>query len=108
MKWASPAFAVPKPGGGYRLVIDFREVNSRSVAITWPMPPQDEILTRLSKGRYFLKLDLFKGFWGFPLAESSQEIFTFMTGDGTFTPLRLPQGVCKSLKLAIAQAVTLA
>ena len=95
-KWASPVLVVSKGEGAYRLVIDFREVNKRSVTTTWPMPYQEEIVTKLNNKRFFIKLDLFKGFWLMPLAEHSREMFSFMTHDGIFTPQRLPQGAANS------------
>jgi hypothetical protein len=36
--WASPVLVVKKPDGSFRLVIDFREVNSYSLPTGWPMP----------------------------------------------------------------------
>ena len=95
-KWASPVLVVTKGEGAYRLVIDFREVNKRSVTTTWPMPYQEEIVTKLNNKRYFIKLYLFKGFWLMPLAEHSLEIFSFLTHNGIFTPQRLPQGAANS------------
>jgi hypothetical protein len=74
-QWASPAMVVRKPEGGFRLVIDLREVNRRSIATYWPMPFQESIVQRLGKAKIFFKLDLFKGFWLLPLAEECQEMF---------------------------------
>jgi len=94
--WASTVLVVKKPDGSFRLVIDFREVNSYSLPTGWPMPQLDAIVIRMKNSKYFIKLDLFKGFWLLPLAEESREQFSFMTPDGVFTPLRLPQGACNS------------
>jgi len=46
----------------------------------------------LEKAAWFSSLDPFKGFWQFPLAEESQEVYSFLTGLGVFTPTRLIQG----------------
>src|SRR4029079_4855951 len=56
----------------------------------------DAIVIRMKNSKYFIKLDLFKGFWLLPLAEECREQFSFMTPDGVFTPVRLPQGACNS------------
>src|SRR5436190_8014902 len=74
-RWASPVLVVKKPEGGFRMVIDFREVNARTQATGWPMPQLDAVVVRMNKSKYFLKLDLFKGFWLLPLDENSQEQF---------------------------------
>jgi len=46
----------------------------------------------LEKAAWFSSLDTFKGFWQFPLAEKSQEVYSFLTELGVFTPTRLIQG----------------
>ena len=60
------------------------------------MPQLDAIVIRMKNSKFFIKLDLFKGFWLLPLAEECREQFSFMTPDGVFTPTRLPQGACNS------------
>jgi len=37
-QYASPAFLVPKSGGGFRMVVDYRKVNSKIVFDSYPMP----------------------------------------------------------------------
>jgi hypothetical protein len=37
-QYASPAFLVPKPQGGYRMVIDYRLLNKKVVFDAFPMP----------------------------------------------------------------------
>lgn len=91
--WASPAFPVPKPKSkGFRVVINTKEVNSKLEPTIWPMPLLATILQKLGGARCFALLDAFKGYWQFPLAEDSQEIFSFVTPDGVFTPRRVIQG----------------
>jgi len=46
----------------------------------------------LEKAAWFSSLDAFKGFWQFPLAEESQEVYSFLTELGVFIPTRLIQG----------------
>lgn len=36
--YASPAFLVSRNGGGFRLVVDFRKVNSKIMFDSYPMP----------------------------------------------------------------------
>lgn len=44
----------------------------------------------------FGTFDLFKGFWQMPLHDDSQELFSFVTEDGVYTPTRVPQGAVDS------------
>jgi hypothetical protein len=61
-KCVSPALAVKKPGGGgYRIVIDLRDVNGRSILTVWPIPFQGEMVHRLGGSKFWFKLELFKG-----------------------------------------------
>ena len=38
-------------------------------------------------------MDCLQRYWQCPLAEEAREYFTFVTGDGLFTPTHRPQGV---------------
>jgi len=89
--WCSNALVVPK-GKGFRLVNDARYTNANIMHTQWPMPILEVCLTHLSKKKYFSTIDLFKGYWQFPLHEDSQEYFSFMTHNKVYTPTRLVQG----------------
>ena len=91
-KWASPVLVVRKPSGGYRCVIDYRVVNSMCIGTVWPMPNLEAIVRLLAGSKYWFSLDAFKGFWNMPLHVDSQEMMSFMTDKGVFTPLRSTQG----------------
>ena len=92
-KWASPVIVVRKPGNrGHRMVIDLREVNKLCVPTAWPMPHLETIVTYLANSKYWFLLDAFKGFWCMPVAEESQEMLSFMTDRGVYTPKRSVQG----------------
>jgi hypothetical protein len=36
--YAGPAFLLPKRGGGFQMVVDYRKVNSKVVFDSYPMP----------------------------------------------------------------------
>jgi hypothetical protein len=95
-RWACPALIVRKSDGTNRVVVDYRPVNSKMVPIAG-VAPNLAIVTKEVRGAYgFGSFDFFKGFWQMPLAEDSQEIFSFVTEDGVFTPTRVPQGAMDS------------
>ena len=95
-EWASPVVVVKKEGGGHRMCVDLRAVNAMSESTVWPMPFLESIVTHLGNSKYWFKLDAFKGFWLMPLAEECQEMFSFMTDRGVFTPRRSIQGALNS------------
>lgn len=71
--WASPIVLVPKANGSTRFCIDYRKVDAVSKFDAYPMPRVDELLDRLGTARFYLTLDLTKGYWQIPLTPMSQE-----------------------------------
>ena len=92
-RWASAAMPVKKPKqDGYRQTSDYRQVNSMTEPIAGIMPHLQVALEHCKGKRYFAVFDFLKGFWQLPLAKESQEILSYMTDRGIFTPTRVPQG----------------
>ena len=54
-EWAAPTILVPKKDGSYRLVVDYRKLNSQTVKTSWPLPRISDILLNL-EGSCFFKL----------------------------------------------------
>jgi hypothetical protein len=98
-----PAYNVKKPGGGYRMTIDLRYVNSQLEPVAGVMPHMDIILKKLAGSRYFSTVDCFKGYWQFPLAEESQEYMSFATPEGICTSTRLSQGQSDAVFCSIVE-----
>ncbi|POM60741.1 hypothetical protein PHPALM_30355 [Phytophthora palmivora] len=91
-RWACPALPVVKPHSeDFRCTIDYRPVNRVIIALAGATPNMLSVIQSV-KGAYgFGLFDLFKGFWQLPLDVASQELFSFVTEDGVFTPTRVPQ-----------------
>ena len=47
-RWASPVMVVPKPKGGYRMVVDLKFPNSQIIPTHWPMPYVDMVMQKLA------------------------------------------------------------
>ena len=75
----SPLLLVPKKDGSWRLVIDFRKLNSNTIPDRLPMPVLDEVLANLGGAKVFSSLDLLSGYWQVPLSESSKKLTAFST-----------------------------
>ncbi|CAN0316715.1 unnamed protein product [Scytosiphon promiscuus] len=91
--FASPAMAVVKPSSvKCRLVIDYSVINVSTVPDPFPVPNLQSLGLLLANQRFFMSLDIFKGFWQIPLDVASQDVFTFVTPDGLWKPTRMPQG----------------
>jgi hypothetical protein len=69
--WAAPAFLVPKPNGGWRLVTDLRLLNQR--CRDWKMVPLlaiEDVFQKLGEPELFCVMDITKGFWMYPFTQS--------------------------------------
>jgi hypothetical protein len=79
------------------MTIDVRYPNSQLIPIAGVMPLFEIELARLAGASYFSCMDAFKGYWQFPLHPDIQEILSFQTDSGVYTPTRLVQGACDSV-----------
>ncbi len=93
--WGVPVFIVPKPGNkGYRMVADFREVNSRCLMNSLPMPLLESMIAATKGSKFFGSLDNMKGFNLLGVEDS--EPFTLVTPFGCFQMMVAPQGYLNS------------
>ena len=96
--WNSPVFIIPKKNSTpnnrkYRMVFDYRKVNSKTIKDKYPLPDISEILSQLGKSKYFSILDLNSGFHQIPLDEASKEKTAFSTNTGHYHFKRLSFGL---------------
>ena len=92
----SHAFLVPKPNGKWRLVLDFKNLNSATTNYyKWPLPDIKEMLHRVGNSRplFFAVFDLTSGYYQAPIAEESRSFTAFVTRHGVYRWLRLPMGL---------------
>jgi hypothetical protein len=92
-EYSSPAFLIPKKDGSFRMVIDYREINSITRTINFPLPNPTEIFDRLAGSSYFSTLDLKAGYWQVSMDEESKKYTAFSTPDGHYEFTRLPFGL---------------
>ena len=93
--YGSPVLLVSKPDGSYRMVIDYRYLNSQTVVDNFPMIRISDSLESLgsSKAKYFSTLDLQSGYHQVPIAESSKQYTAFVTHDGLYEFNRMSFGL---------------
>ncbi|GMF29321.1 unnamed protein product [Phytophthora fragariaefolia] len=97
-RWACAVAPVRKPGtqDQFRLTIDYRPVNRVTVPIAGTMPTVATVVDSFNGKKIFGRFDFTQGFWRLPFHKDSQEVFSFVTPDGVFTPTRVPQGAMDS------------
>lgn len=91
--YASPIVLVKKKTNDYRLCVDYRALNKKTIKDSYPMPVIDDQLDRLSGMKYFSSLDLKSGYYQIPMAEDSRHMTAFVTPDGHFEYTRMPFGL---------------
>ena len=87
---------VHKGDNQWRMTIDYRAVNAKTVPKNGLMPYLPTRTSKVNGKSIFMKGDFIKGFWQLPLHENSQEILSFQTDEGVYTPTRVPQGTVDS------------
>ena len=91
--WVNSLHLVYKPDGSLRVCIDPRNLNRAIRREHFNLPTREEIMAKMSNGKYFSKIDCTRGFWQLKLDEESSKLCTFNTPFGRYRYLRLPFGV---------------
>ena len=90
---AARCFPVKKPGGGLRLVIDFRDLNERVEMDNYPPASSQEIFDSLANKPFRSKLDFQASYLQIPVAEQSKKFLSFVTKRGQFEFNYVPFGL---------------
>ena len=96
--YSAPVWIVPKKVDSsgekkYRMVIDFRKLNEKTIEDKYPIPRIEEILDNLGKSSYFTTLDLAQGFHQIELHPNSIEKTGFSVNNGHYEYVRMPFGL---------------
>lgn len=94
--YASPVILVKKKTGDYRLCIDYRALNKKTVKENYPMPLIDDQLDALSGHTYFTTLDLASGYYQIPIREQDKPKTGFVTPEGHYEFNRMPFGLANA------------
>jgi len=99
-EWAAQAFVVSKPPDQknpntkqWRMVVDYRYLNSQTRDDCYPLPLIDDLIVKQSKNRIWSIFDLEYGFHQMHLDESSRHLTSFVTTFGAYEFTVLPMGV---------------
>lgn len=96
--WNSPIWVVPKKidAAGtqkWRIVVDYRKLNAKTIDDKFPIPNITDILDKLGRSRYFTTLDLASGFHQILMDERDIQKTAFSTENGHYEYLRMPFGL---------------
>lgn len=96
--YTSPVWIVPKKADAsgvkkFRLVIDYRKLNEKTISDKYPIPEITEILDKLGRATYFSTIDLVSGFHQIQLDENDIEKTAFSVSSGKYEFTRMPFGL---------------
>lgn len=82
--YSSPAFLIKKPNGGFRMCVDYRQLNKKVLMDPFPILNVEHIFQSLGKSKYFSTLDLTSAFYQISLSENSKKYTAFVTCEGVW------------------------
>lgn len=93
---AAPILFARKPGGGVRFCCDYRALNKITRKDRYPLPLIQETLDRISRAKWFTKLDVIAAFHRIRIAEGDEWMTAFRTRFGLFEWLVTPFGLANA------------
>jgi hypothetical protein len=96
--WNSPLLIVPKKADAsgekkWRIVVDFRKLNEKTIGNAYPLPDITEILDQLGQSKYFSCIDMVMGYHQIELNPEDRDKTAFSTKHGHWAYKRMPFGL---------------
>ena len=95
--YASLVVVVKKKDGSNRVCVDYRKLNKLTIFDPEPMPAAVDLFQKLNGDKFFLKIDLSKGYWQVTIPEAVIPKTAFVTPDGLYEFLKMPFGMGNSV-----------
>lgn len=77
----------------YRMVVDYRKLNSVTIPDRYPIPEINKVLAQMQNQKFFTVLDLKSGFHQIPLLQKDIPKTAFSVNNGKYEFTRLPFGL---------------
>lgn len=96
--WSSPIWIVPKKADNslkkkWRMVVDYRKLNEKTIDDKYPIPNITDVLDKLGRSQYFSTLDLASGFHQIQVHEKDTPKTAFTVENGHYEFIRMPFGL---------------
>ena len=94
--YASPVVVVKKKDNTSRVCVDYRKLNKQTVFDPEPIPTAEHFFQKISRGKFFSKIDLSEEYWRITIPEEDIPKTAFVTPDGAYESLKMPFGMIYS------------
>ena len=91
--WVANPVMVRKSDGGWRMCVDFTNINKACPKDCYPLPEIDWKVESLTSYRFKCFLDAYKGYHQIQMAEEDEDKTAFYTSKGTFCYRKMPFGL---------------
>ncbi|KAL0444578.1 UNVERIFIED_CONTAM: hypothetical protein Slati_2180500 [Sesamum latifolium] len=92
-EWLSNVALVHKPGGKWKMCIDFKDLNKACAKHFYPLPRLDQLVDSTSGCEFLSMMDSSQGYHQIMLAPEDRERVSFITSVGTFCYVAMPFGL---------------
>ena len=94
--WGFPILFAKKPGGKWRMCVDFRALNAVTKKNGYPLPRIQECLDLIGQAKVLSKLDFTQGYHQMLITAKDREKAAFNTREGKFQYKVMPFGLCNA------------
>ena len=98
-EWVNSMVIVEKPNDGLRICLDPSDLNKATERHHHHLSTTEEILSKLSNGKVFTKLDASCGYWQILVDADNSKLFMFNTPFGQHCFKRMPYGLHSASKV---------
>ncbi|XP_025089562.1 uncharacterized protein LOC112561350 [Pomacea canaliculata] len=91
--YSSPVLLVKKKDRSVRFCVDYRALNQVTQFDAEPIPDPEAVYVNLANAKFFIKIDLAKGYWQIPVKREDRHKTAFQTTKGLFQWTRMPFGL---------------
>ncbi|KAL0448637.1 UNVERIFIED_CONTAM: Pro-Pol polyprotein [Sesamum latifolium] len=93
IEWLSNVVLVPKPGGKWRMYINFRNLNKAYPKYLYPLPRIDQLVDSTSGYELLSMMDASQGYHQIRMAPEDRKLVRFITSADTFCYVAMPFGL---------------